>query len=362
MIDFKNNLLGSSQQRASRIGFKKPLISLEERIQIGIELCQAGHYAAAEEIFTGILKLNPSRAEAFYFCGMLAYQTNRFEEALDYFTHAVNVDPTIADYHCLRGAAFSKLGNSEAATVCCEKALSLQPDHWDSHYLLSQIRLPGDSYMEVLKRIHAYLRPLTYVEIGVAMGESITLTGPNTLTIGIDPAPQIVCPLTSLTRIFRETSDAFFANHDLTKELQGRPVHLAFIDGLHLFEFALRDFMNLEKHCAPYSTILIHDCYPLDHITAARHQVTNFWSGDVWKLIVCLKKYRPDLAIHTIAAPPTGLGVIRKLDPTSHFIEKHLDMLYNEFIPLDYSVLDSGKEIALNLIPNSWAVLQGSLA
>jgi len=33
--------------------------------------------------------------------------------------------------------------------------------------------------------------------------------------------------------------------------------------GMHQFEFALRDFINIEKHCTSRSTILIHDCYPL---------------------------------------------------------------------------------------------------
>src|SRR5256885_12302956 len=53
------------------------------------------------------------------------------------------------------------------------------------------------------------------------------------------------------TTLFRS-----FAEHDLSKELGGRPVDLAFIDGMHLFEFALRDFVNLERYCAPGSTIL----------------------------------------------------------------------------------------------------------
>jgi hypothetical protein len=33
--------------------------------------------------------------------------------------------------------------------------------------------------------------------------------------------------------------------------LGGLPVELGFIDGMHLFEFALRDFMNLERLCTP---------------------------------------------------------------------------------------------------------------
>ena len=49
--------------------------------------------------------------------------------------------------------------------------------------------------------------------------------------------------------IYELTSDEFFARYDLS-ELLGGPVELAFIDGLHLFEQVLRDFVNLERHSA----------------------------------------------------------------------------------------------------------------
>ena len=48
----------------------------------------------------------------------------------------------------------------------------------------------------------------------------------------------------------------------------------AFIDGMHLFEFALRDFMNLERHCTPQSVIMVHDCYPTEREHAEREPQT----------------------------------------------------------------------------------------
>ena len=93
---------------------------------------------------------------------------------------------------------------------------------------------------------------------------------------------------------------------------------MAFIDGMHHFEYALRDFINIEPLCRTGSVVFIHDCYPIDARSAERDQVTAFWSGDIWRLLVLLKKYRPDLAIHTLGTPPTGLGLITRLDPEFH--------------------------------------------
>jgi hypothetical protein len=105
-------------------------------------------------------------------------------------------------------------------------------------------------YLPLLERLHEHLRPRTYVEIGVAAGHSLGRARPSTRIVGIDPNPTISDPVVrKSSRIFELTSDEFFDQHDLCSELGGLPVDLAFIDGMHLFEYALRDFINVEAHC-----------------------------------------------------------------------------------------------------------------
>src|SRR5207248_918510 len=89
-----------------------------------------------------------------------------------------------------------------------------------------------------------------------------------------------------------------------------------------------------------------------------RERDSIFWSGDVWKLIVLLKKYRPDLSLHVVAAPPTGVCLVRKLDPASRFLAENYERLSAEFMALDYSYLEKDRAAKLNLFPNDWSKIQ----
>jgi hypothetical protein len=223
-------------------------------------------------------------------------------------------------------------------------------------------RIRAYPYYGLLKRIHGYLKPRTYVEIGVCFGDSIVLGKRADLCVGIDPSPQIKVLLPPVARLYKTTSEDFFRRYNLSDELGQRKVDLAFIDGMHLFEFALRDFVSLERHCGPQSTILVHDCNPLDAAMAARKQTQLLWSGDVWKLVPCLKKYRPDLKIRTVDIAPTGLTIIRGLDPASSALSSRLREIEQEFIPLDFDEKNPGKAQNLNVVAYQWRDIKAFLS
>lgn len=227
--------------------------------------------------------------------------------------------------------------------------------HLRAHHMLAELEFPGEDYFRVLARIHEYIKPATYLEIGIDQGNSLEIVRPETLALGVDPNPRIQKPLGPNHRIFAQTSDEFFEQRDVISELGGRTVDLAFIDGLHLFEFALRDFINLEKFASTDSIILIHDVYPIDATSAARERASWFWSGDIWRLILALKKYRPDLSVNVIATRPTGLAIVQNLDPHSRVLGDCQHEIINEYLALDISVLDGQKNEMLNRFPNDWA-------
>jgi Methyltransferase domain len=280
----------------------------------------------------------------------------------------VTADPTSQSLEAQRAARslFRRarlqhwLGRRSAALSLCRQAVD-RADYSRAYTLMSQLALPGEHYFHVLRRIHRHLRPRSYLEIGVSRGESLECVLPETLTLGIDPAPNLARPAPANVRIYRETSDDFFAKYSPRAELGGQPVELAFIDGMHHFEYALRDFINIERCCSRASVILIHDCYPLDERTAQRGQVTGFWSGDIWRLMLLLRTHRPDLVVRTIATPPTGLGIVMNPDPASQVLADRLDELIAEYLAKDFSVLATSKAEALGLIENRWPVIRALL-
>ncbi len=330
-------------------------------LAVGVAAFEAGDRVAAKEHFARALRADPDLAEAHHYAGGIAFQAERYREALEHFEHARRLEPDAAQYHFDAAATHWKLGEFGAAREGCEAAISLAPDMYPAHNLLANLELPGPSYRDLLPKIHSLLQPRTYLEIGVADGSSIALARPETRAIGIDPDPKVDRPLGPRTEICATTSDQYFATHDVRAEMGGLPVDLAFVDGMHHFEFALRDFMNIERRCSSESTILVHDGYPLSRITAERERRTTFWSGDIWRLILLLRKHRPELSVNVIATAPTGLAVIRGLDPDSRVLQERFNEVVREFLAVDYSVLEGNKEGMLALYPNDWEKIRAIL-
>ena len=293
-------------------------------------------------------------ADGLFVIGTGLLRSGKPRRAAWYLSAAARLAATNALYFAAAAHAAYAAGEKDRAVRQAERALELDYGMESARDLLGTIFVSGERYLDVLRRIHAYLQPRTYLEVGVDRGRSLRLAMPGTQAIGVDPAPSLEAELAPNARVFRETSDDFFQRHDVRAEFGGLPVDLAFIDGMHLFEFALRDFVNVERCCDRESTIVIDDCLPRDRATAQRERCTEFWTGDVWKLVLVLRKYRPDLVIHTIAAPPTGVCVVRGLDPASRVLAGRLDAIVAEFMPLDYSAIATTRAAQLNLFPNDW--------
>lgn len=162
---------------------------------------------------------------------------------------------------------------------------------------------------EFLAALHDLVQPQRYLEIGVQFGHSLRLTAPTCAAIGVDPDPLCTAPPNA--RIYQTTSDQFFAE----TVFDPTGCDFAFIDGMHLVEYALRDFINCESIAAPGGTIVLDDVLPYNADIAGRVPLPGDWAGDVWKLYPILSSYRPDLHITMVNVEPTGVMVVQRLDP-----------------------------------------------
>ena len=216
------------------------------------------------------------------------------------------------------------------------------------------------TYYGLLRRAHEVLAPARYLEIGVHEGHSLAFVGPDTRAVGVDPEPKVEAPPANAT-IVTATSDDFFARPDVDDVLGG-PVDLAFVDGLHLHEQALRDVANVERHSHPGGVILVHDCLPIDAVTSARERTTVTWSGDVWKVVVALRRARPDLRVATVDVAPTGLAIITGLDPGSTVLHDHYDDIVADLAGLTYDdLVAAGPERLLGVVEPEVALIDDLL-
>jgi hypothetical protein len=208
---------------------------------------------------------------------------------------------------------------------------------------------------DFLRALHRVIRPRNYLEIGVNDGRSLALS--RVPSIAVDPEFKITVPLRCDLHLIKETSDDFFARPDPILHLRsgrnplrnlrrGRApfghwigseptLDLAFIDGLHLFEFALRDFMNVEKFAHWTSVIVLDDMLPRNVDEAARDRHTKMWAGDVYKVSLVLRKHRPDLVVLPMNTAPTGVMVVLGADATNTALHSRYDDLLRDWITPD---------------------------
>lgn len=262
----------------------------------------------------------------------------------------------------VRAEMLLRAGDGAGARETLLALVERYPDYPRALGLLATSFMPGPNYRDVLARIHQLSRPRCYLEIGVDTGATLALAERSEIAVGVDPAEAPASKrLPANVRLFREESDRFFREHTRESVFGSRRVDLSFIDGLHQFEQTLRDFLNVERWSHAGGTVVLHDCVPIVARTAERVRSTKFWVGDSWKLVQALAAYRPELKLATILTPPSGLVVVRRLNPGSTVLDSHFDEIVARYRDLVFERAPGDFAPELNAVANDEAGLNLAL-
>ncbi|MDP3193768.1 class I SAM-dependent methyltransferase [Tabrizicola sp.] len=199
------------------------------------------------------------------------------------------------------------------------------------------VKPSGMPYYRFLRLLHEACLFDWYLEVGCRSGESFAPV--RSKTIAVDPFFQAEINIIGkkpALHVFQATSDDFFASGFLARN--GIRPGLAFLDGMHLFEFLLRDFIHSEAAMAQGGVILLHDCVPYGMGMTTR-DLANLpkgpWTGDVWKLIPILQRWRPDLRLTVLDCRSTGIVCVSGLNPESRVLSESYDQIVAEFSGAD---------------------------
>jgi len=241
---------------------------------------------------------------------------------------------------------FQKGGTVESVTTAPSQRVFINERQEPSLDLEAEVQSGARPYREVLRELHAILKPERYLEIGVRKGASLALA--QCASIAIDPDPHPDLEHAENVRFYRCTSDDFFFFH--AAEAVDSPIDLAFIDGMHLAEYVYRDFINVERVMSKSGVIVIDDVFPNHPLQGSRERNSKVWSGDVWRFVELLQQKRPDLKLTWLDTAPTGLLMISNLAPTSR-------TLWDEYNGLIRKLTDpAGADVPAHVLARKRAV------
>ena len=230
---------------------------------------------------------------------------------------------------------------------------------------------------ELINDIAKIIDAHSYLEIGVETGLTFNQVKIFQKT-AVDPRFLFDYQRDLRTNLsFHEiTSDVFFKKLAEKNEIKIKLFDLVFIDGLHVFEQVLKDFINSVNHINPGGVIVIDDTVPIDEFSALPSQKDCYrlriesgrhndgsWHGDVYKLIYVLsknEKHKIHIATVTDLSNPKTVvwmedGDWSRFQIESRLVDKTFDELFENGTPKSFMPMNK-KEFLKFFKMNSTAI------
>lgn len=213
--------------------------------------------------------------------------------------------------------------------------------------------------LEIIQTLMQKKNLKNYLEIGVFNGHIFFRIRSN-FKLAVDPefrftnmrkwGKTLLNPYNLYNQYFSKTSDAFFSE-DAPRVIKNKKIDIALIDGMHEYDYALRDVENTLQYLSDDGVIIMHDCNPLTKQAASsfkeweERKFADTWNGDVWKVILHMQSLRNDVNAFTLDCDQ-GLGIITKGKP-----ERQLNFTEEQIRSLSYEDFNKNRREWLNLKP-----------
>jgi predicted TPR repeat methyltransferase len=133
-------------------------LTIEEALQVAMELHRLGQLDNAEVLYGRILEAAPEHPDAMHFLGIALHQRGRNEEAISWIERSIELDPTAAGRHNNLGNVLLELERQEEAAQAYRQAIALSPDHANAYNNLGALlRAQGkvqearDAYLKAIE-------------------------------------------------------------------------------------------------------------------------------------------------------------------------------------------------------------------
>lgn len=95
---------------------------------------RAGNLAQADLLYRQVLQQDPGNADVFHSLGLVTFQMNRLEGAVEWMRQAIERIPSNPDYRTNLGTVLQAQGRLDEAIEQFRAALGLDPNSWRLHY------------------------------------------------------------------------------------------------------------------------------------------------------------------------------------------------------------------------------------
>lgn len=100
-----------------------------EELGAAIELHRAGKLLEAASLYGRILGRDPDHADATHGMGLIAYQTDQSDKAVDLLRAALALASDQAEWHCDMGVVLADRGELDEVVKCYRRALEIRPNY-----------------------------------------------------------------------------------------------------------------------------------------------------------------------------------------------------------------------------------------